>query len=317
MRGDEVGYPAGRMPNDRWPLVFATLALAAGGCGGSDAENGGARTAGTDKPAVTSIEVAELEISGTAVDRFTSCPPAGELGQDWIPKLPAWTPPAKNPNAPPPPPDSPDLPPPIADGRTATEKAIFDTYPEFRKCYQRGLLHDPTQDGHAAVVLRVGPDGHVAAVESYGVCELSSPVVACMKTAAGRLRFEPPAAGAATITIPTVFTTRGGRPHEHPSPNDAYTAAAYVTVESARPELHLCESAARRAGQALQATATFLIEVDAEGKIVHTHIDPWSGNQDLLACAAHAFEKLAFEKPPAGRANILARLSFNPRAGSK
>ncbi len=306
---------------DRRLLVLPMLTLgvvgAGSGCGGSDAQSGGAQTAGTDKPSITSIEVAELEITGSGTDRFTNCPPAGELGQDWIPKLPAWTPAARSPNAPPPPPDSPDLPPRIADGRTATEKAIFDTYPEFRRCYQRGLIHDPTQDGHAAIVLRVGPDGRVATVESYGVCELSSQVVSCMKSSAARLRFEPPVAGAATITIPAVFTTRGGRPHEHPSPNDAYTAAAYVTVESARADLHVCEAFARGAGQPLQASATFLIDLDGDGKILHTHIDPWQGNQDLLGCAAHALEKLSFEKPPAGRGNILARISFNPRAGSK
>ncbi len=301
----------------RWSLALALLPLAGSGCGGSDAPSGGAQTGGSDKPVVTSIEVAELEITGTGVDRFTSCPPAGELGQGWIPKVPAWSAPAKSSTAPPPTPDSPALAPPIADGRSATERAVFDTYPDFRRCYQRGLVHDPTQDGHAAIVLRVGSDGRVAAVETYGVCELSSQVVACMKTSAGRLRFEPPAAGSSTITLPAVFTTRGGRPHEHPSANDAYTAAAYITIESARPDLHACEAIARRAGQALQASATFLIDLDAEGRILHTHIDPWQGNQELLACAAHAMEKLTFEKPPAGRGSVLARISFNPRAGTK
>jgi hypothetical protein len=297
------------------PVASAVLVVA---CGGGSAENDGARAPGKDAN-VTSIEIAELEISGgKGIDRFTSCPPPGELGQDWIPRLPPWSP-AKQ-EAPKQPDTSGEpvgLPPPTPDGRTPTEKAIFDTYPDFRRCYQRGLLHDPTQDGHAAIVLRIGPDGKVGVVESYGVCALSSEVISCMKAYAGKLRFVPPASGAQTITIPAVFTTRGGRPHEHPSPNDAYTAAAYTRLEEARPDLHLCEQSARSSGQELQAVASFLIDLDAEGRVAHTHVDNWSGNQELLACAAHALEKLSFDKPPAGRGSILARISFNPRAGTK
>jgi hypothetical protein len=292
--------------------LVGALALA---CGGSEGQNGGARAPARDGT-LTSIEIAELEISAKGIDRFTSCPPPGELGQDWIPRLPAWTPPAPRQDA-----GAESEPigltPPASDGRTPTEKAIFDTYPDFRRCYQRGLLHDPTQDGHAAIVLRIGGDGKVGAVESYGVCALSSEVVSCMKTYAGKLRFVPPANGSQTVTIPAVFTTRGGRPHEHPSPNDAYTAAAYTRIEEARADLHACEQNARASGQELQATAAFLIDLDADGRIAHTHVDNWTGNQQLLACAAHAIERLSFDKPPAGRGSILARISFNPRAGTK
>jgi hypothetical protein len=301
------------MRNGALPALLALLLLAA--CGSGGAQNDAAHTPSTQGN-VTSIEIAELEISGKGVDRFTSCPPPGELGQDWIPRLPAWSPAA--PKADHPGPDEPvGLPPPAPDGRTPTEKAIFDTFPDFRRCYQRGLLHDPTQDGHAAIVLRVGGDGKVGAVESYGVCALSSEVISCMKAYAGKLRFVPPAGGSETITIPAVFTTRGGRPHQHPSPNDSYTAAAYTRLEEARPDLHECEQNARSSGQELQAAASFLIDLDADGHIVHTHVDNWTGNQQLLGCAAHALEKLAFEKPPAGRGSILARVSFNPRAGTK
>jgi hypothetical protein len=293
------------------PLVAASIFA----CGGPELSSEGAR-APTSGESLTSVEIAELEIAGSSgVDRFTSCPPAGELGQDWIPKVPPWAPPAAKLAA------SPalgaDAPPSVPDGRTPTERAVFETYADFRRCYQRGLLHDPTQDGHAAIVLRVGPDGRVAAVESYGVCELSSEVVACMKANAGKLRFDPHTAGSGTITIPAVFTPRGGRMHEHPTSNDAYTAAAYITLEQARPELHTCDEAARRAGQELQATASFHLDLDAEGRVLHTHVDDWRGNQDLLACAAHVLERLAFDKPPAGRGRVLARIGFNPRAGSK
>jgi hypothetical protein len=309
-----LGYTDAPMMRFPWILLPVALASVPACAGPESASQGGARSA-SQAANTTSVEVAELEIvGGGGVDRYVSCPPAGELGQDWIPKLPAWTPSKRSEAAPPL--DAASLAV-TADGRTPTERAVFETYPDFRRCYQRGLLHDPTQDGHAAIVLRVAGDGRVAAVEAYGVCELSAEVVSCMKGTAAKVRFEPPAGGSATITVPAVFTTRGGRMHEHPSANDAYTAAAYVTLEQARPELHACDTSARRSGQDLQASASFQIDVDGDGRVLHTHVDNWRGNQDLLSCAAHAVEQLAFEKPPAGRGSILARITFNPRAGTK
>src|SRR5262245_18122013 len=147
-------------------VVFPAFAvLLAVACGSAESQNEGPRAPGKDAN-LTSIEIAELEISGgKGVDRFTSCPPPGELGQDWIPPLPPWSPPARP--VEPAPGEPIGMPPPAPDGRTPTEKAIFDTYPDFRRCYQRGLMHDPTQDGHAAIVLRIGPDGKVGVVESY------------------------------------------------------------------------------------------------------------------------------------------------------
>src|SRR5262249_3966841 len=74
----------------RGPFVLVA-AGALGCCGGTGSQGDGARSPSNDAN-VTSIEIAELEISGKGVDRFTSCPPPGELGQDWIPKLPPWSP---------------------------------------------------------------------------------------------------------------------------------------------------------------------------------------------------------------------------------
>ncbi len=262
-------------------------------------------------PSTTSIEIAELEIG--AVDRFTSCPPPGELGQGWIPPLSPWSPPVSTAAAI----AAPAAAPQPSDGRSPTEKAIHDTYSDFRSCYHRGLVHDPTQDGHAAIVLRVGPDGRVAEVDAYGACDLSSEVVACMKRSAERLRFDPPEAGALTVTIPAVFTSRGGHGHPRPTTNDAYTAAAYVILEGARPALHACEKGARKSGAQVEASATLALELDAKGLVVHTRLEPWSGNQELLACAANAVGALVFPAPPGHKGTVLARLIFNPRTGTK
>src|SRR5687767_13705631 len=42
-------------------------------------------------------DVAELEIRTEGVDRFSTCPPPGALGQHWIPPPFPWTPPAPAP----------------------------------------------------------------------------------------------------------------------------------------------------------------------------------------------------------------------------
>jgi hypothetical protein len=296
-------------------FAWGTLALAAVACGGSNAESAGPAIA-ESKHVGTSVEVAELEISATGLDRFVSCPPAGELGQGWIPTIPPWT-------APPLPKegrvesDAP-LPAPPDDGRTETERAIADTYRSFRSCYRQGLVRAPRQEGHAAIVLRVGGDGRVASVEHYGACDLSTEVIACLRGVAGKLRFRPPASGSDTITIPAAFTPSHSRmEHEHPSENAAYTAAAYITIENARPDFHSCEGNARRAGKPVEASASFALSVAQDGRVLGVHVDNFLGDTDLLTCAAHVFERLQFSPPPGGRGQILARLVFNPRAGSR
>jgi hypothetical protein len=193
-------------------------------------------------------------------------------------------------------------------GSTPTERAIADTHETFRACWRHSLIYDPTQNGHAAIVLRVGSDGRVARVESYGACDLSSEAVEC---------FRPPAGGSDTITIPAVFTSSENFQHASPRPTDVYAASAYVAVEGLRPALHACESSARSSGRPVVASATFALDVDSRGKVTHSNLDPWSGDKNLLVCAAAAFEAGAFPPPPGGHATILARIAFNPRAGTK
>ena len=263
-------------------------------------------------------EVAELEIRGGGVDRFRVCPPPGELGQPWFPQPPPWTPPPTVPGAPAQPAESIDQ-----DfiartkDRTPTELAVDATHREFRACYRRGLVHDPAQDGRVAVVLRIGPDGRVQRVDEYAACEISVESISCMKAAAARLRFPPPAAGSDTVLIPAVFTSRDGVRRSSGTANDTYAAAAYIVMESARPGFHACEAQARHDLRPVQATGTFTLTLGADGQVLRAHVDPWTGEQSILACAAHELEKLRFTAPPNGNGFVIARLNFNPRQGSR
>jgi hypothetical protein len=290
--------------------IGALVVLAA--CGGSEPS---ATTIDGARGRPPSADVAELELRANWVDRFTACPPLGDLGQNWMPPPFAWTPPppSKDPNAQ------------VVDedfiskmrGRSPTELASEATHRDFRACYRRGLVHDPTQDGRLAIVLRVGPEGTVAKVEVYGACEISPESIMCMESAAGRLRFPPPAGGSDTITIPATFTSRDGVRRTPTTIDDPYTAASYVTIESGRPLYHACEEQARRELRPVQATGTFTLAIAGDGHVLQTHIDPWSGDQPLLTCAAGALEKLKFPPPPGGKGTVIARLNFNPRQGTR
>ena len=269
-------------------------------------------------------EVAELEIRATGVDRFAVCPPSGELGQPWFPQPSAWTPtsaPAEVDAGPAEPVDQDFIT--RTKDWTPTELAVEATHRDFRACYRRGLVHDPAQEGRVAIVLRIGPDGHVAKVEELAACEIAVESIACMKSAAARLRFPRPLNGSDTVLIPAAFTSRDGVKRPSRTINDSYTARAYLTVESARPGLHECEQQARRDLRPVQASGTFTLLLGADGKVSRAHIDPWTGEQTILACAAHELEKLRFAPPPPGMNGgegagfVIARLNFNPRQGSR
>jgi hypothetical protein len=277
------------------------------------------------RPTVTSVEVAELEISSSGLDRFVSCPPPGELGQRWIPPIPSWdsgsvsfaiSTNSKDATASleaPPSPVNPDQ----EAEYSRTERAIQRTRADFRRCYHKGLLYDPTQDGHVAIVLRLAKDGRVAKTEHFAACELASETTLCMRESAQALRFDPPRPGSDTVVVPVVFSGAQGPARREPGRNDPWAAEAFIAVETGRASFHACEEANRRAGKSVFATATFALDVDRSGRVTHAHIDPWTGDQDLLKCTAEAMQKLVFAPPPAGQGKVHARIAYNPRPGTK
>jgi hypothetical protein len=267
-----------------------------------------------EKQLGTSIEVADLEINGDGIDRFAACPPPGDLGQEWYPAVADWSPPPGSPQ-----PENSGTPQPQSTeqlGRTPTERAVEDTRAQFRSCYHRGLVHDPTQFGHVAVVLRVGPNGRVLKTESWGACELQHDVIACMRDVGKAYRFDPPAGGKDTVIIPVVFQPRNGA-GAMSTQNDAYTAQAYVNLESMRPQLHECETRARQSGKDVEAWAVFDMAIDKNGQVTSANIDPYHGDQEILACAAEVMQKMRLPPPDGGKGKLLARITFNPRAGTR
>lgn len=276
---------------------------------------------------VTAVTLAAFEVRDNGIDRFEHCPPAGDVGTEWLPAIPEWHPPSANTSAAvpegavtgegePTPAGTSDDSPPMTPASLAqlTTDAVTATHTPFRSCYHHGLLYDPTQDGRVGVVLHVDRTGHVASVETWGACDLTPDALVCMRDAATRLHLPPPADGSATVTVPAVFTN--GRERVH-GPNDGYAASAYVAIESMRPRLHVCLDAARQSGQATVASALMTVDVDAQGHGVHIGVDQWKGGHELLACAAQVVRDAPYPKPPAGSGRVVVPVVFNPRPGTR
>jgi hypothetical protein len=287
-----------------------------------------------DMGRVTGVQLATLEIRADQIDRFEHCPPPGEIGQAWIPPLPEWHPPSANasaavpesavdgvtdsqsPHAAPNPQGAGDQvePPPQGDLAMLIDQAANATRARFRHCYHRGLMVDPTQDGHVALVLRVSRSGSVALVETWGACDLAPETLSCIRDEAARVTLSPPAGGSATVTVPVVFTNGDERRRGQ---NDGYAAAAYVAVEAMRPRLHECELAARRSGESVFTTVTLRIRVDAHGRPASVGLDSFAGGRGLAGCTAEVMRDATFPPPPAGRGVVIAPIAFNPRPGSR
>ena len=131
------------------------------------------------------------------------------------------------------------------------------------------------------------------------------------------LRFTPEEAARGPITIPAVFTDRGGD-NRRPTARDSYLAGAYLAVERVRPELHACDRAVRINLRPVEASATIALSLNADGTVQNAHVDPWTGNKDLAECAAKALAKAKFDPPPEGKGSVTTRVVFNPRtAGAR
>ncbi|WP_394836059.1 hypothetical protein LVJ94_04020 [Pendulispora rubella] len=259
---------------------------------------------GDSKPADTpldrrafELELSELEVHASGVDRFAHCPSSGSLGQAWIPAHVSEAP----------------------HDSAVTERAIELTLKPFRSCYTKGTLHRSNGDGRAAIAARVGPGGKIVAVENYATCGLPIDVVDCMVTEVSHLSIEAPADGSTrTVVIPAVFAPRNGYAGSGggASATEAYAAEAYVVMEQARPGLHQCEARSRTGATLAQAQGLFTLQLDPQGRILQQQVEPWSGPEELKACTSAVLSKLGFSSPPEGGARIHVRIAFNPRRAS-
>jgi hypothetical protein len=77
--------------------------------------------------------------------------------------------------------------------------------PGFRRCYNKGLLADPTMAGRIDITATIGPNGEVLAAKATKSSGLSATVIACVTARVSAAQFAPPDGGAATVLIPATF----------------------------------------------------------------------------------------------------------------
>jgi hypothetical protein len=59
-------------------------------------------------------------------------------------------------------------------------------------------------------------------------------------------------------------------------------------------------------------SAQFSLLLEADGAVREVQVDPFVGDQALLACAAEVLQKLALPPPPKGAETLREHLSFEP-----
>lgn len=314
-------------------MPLALFALAA--CGGTVAKPEETIALEEARQAASRADVAELEIRSDGTDRFLRCPPSpalpnrtlavapasersdslradathaassnGEGGDgrgdaSLATNVPSWR---------------------AAMGRTSIglgDPIAAVARNQLRRCVQRARLYGGDLEGRVDFALKLAEDGQVEDVQTEGACQLSREALACMRDVAKGLRFAPQERAGAVVVLPAVFFAPSGPAPERSRASDAYTAAAFITAEQARPALHACESAARKVGRPPFGRATFELELAPDGRVRSVRIEPWTGDRELIACAARSMKELRFEAPPAGRGQVWARVSFNPRGDNR
>lgn len=72
--------------------------------------------------------------------------------------------------------------PPVVPARVhpLVQSQVLDHYPKFRKCYEKGLRHNPTLGGRVTVRMKVDSDGEVDEAFDYGSSLPDRKVVRCV-----------------------------------------------------------------------------------------------------------------------------------------
>jgi hypothetical protein len=82
--------------------------------------------------------------------------------------------------------------------------------PGAKRCYQKGLEVDPSQNGRVVIMIKVAPSGEVDTASVASNSGLSAQVASCIVGVARRAKFDAPGASGSTISVPFSFLKQGG-----------------------------------------------------------------------------------------------------------
>jgi TonB family protein len=89
------------------------------------------------------------------------------------------------------------------------DAAIARLRPQFKACYQGGLVSDPTMSGKVVVRIHIAPDGPVDSSSVEQNSGLSDAVADCIRRALDQARFSAPGGNGSTLKVPVRFVQQG------------------------------------------------------------------------------------------------------------
>jgi hypothetical protein len=82
--------------------------------------------------------------------------------------------------------------------------------PGAKRCYQKGLESDPSQNGKLVIMIKLAPSGEVDSATVATNSGLSPQVASCIAAVARRAKFDAPGASGSTLSVPFSFLKQGG-----------------------------------------------------------------------------------------------------------
>lgn len=76
----------------------------------------------------------------------------------------------------------------------------------FRRCYELGLIKDPSMSGGVRITAQIGPNGDVVSVGFSPTGTISPAVASCVAARVRAAQFDAPASGIAVVAIPVTLT---------------------------------------------------------------------------------------------------------------
>lgn len=195
-------------------------------------------------------------------------------------------------------------------------KGVSLTAADVQSCVDESKAAGETPNGATTFLVTVGIDDRVSSIEVMDSCGISAHSILCFAQAFQHARVDPQAA----LKKGSLQITFGEGRHELRSASSSvgfttvhdFTVRATDVFGRSRGALDACAKAAAAKGKFEPTWAQFSLLLEGDGKVREVQVDPFAGNQPLLACAAEVLQKLELPPPPKGAETVREHLSFEP-----
>lgn len=187
---------------------------------------------------------------------------------------------------------------------------------DVQSCVDESKAAGESPNGATTFMVSVGIDDRVSSIEVMDSCGISAHSILCFAQAFQRARVD----AAAAMKRGTLQITFGEGRHDMRSASSdvGYTTVHDFTLRATdafgrtRSAFDACARAASVKGKFDQTWGQFTMSLGPEGNVREIQVDPYAGDQSLLACAAEALQKVVFPPPPHGIDTLREHLAFEP-----